>query len=80
MWGWKGYVSSPGCWSVGYGPACERGWPMVGLLFFLVVAGLAIRVHYGLRCPHFWVFSGLVVLIGLPLTLLMMVLGGVLHL
>jgi hypothetical protein len=53
---------------------------MVGLLFFLAIAGVAIRTWYGLGRPHFWVFSGLVVLIGLPLTLLMMVLGGVLHL
>jgi hypothetical protein len=42
---------------------------MVGVLLFLVFVGLALRVVYGLRRPHFWVFAGAVVFIGLPLVI-----------
>ncbi len=52
---------------------------MVGVLLFLAIAGLAIRVVYGLRRPHFWVFSGIVILMVLPLVVVMAVLGGSLH-
>ncbi|HZO71909.1 MAG TPA: hypothetical protein VFB60_06870 [Ktedonobacteraceae bacterium] len=48
---------------------------MVGMLFFLVIVGMILRVAYGLRRPHFWVYAGLMVLVGLPLVLLMMWVG-----
>jgi hypothetical protein len=43
---------------------------MVGVLLFLVIAGLAVRVVYGLR-PQFWLFSAVVVLVVLPLVVAM---------
>jgi hypothetical protein len=44
---------------------------MVGVVLFLVIVGVALRVVYGLRRPHFWLFSAAMILIGLPLVLLM---------
>lgn len=50
---------------------------MVGMLLYIVIVGMILRVAYGLRRPHFWVYAGLMVLIGLPLVLLMMWVGSV---
>ena len=49
---------------------------MVGLLLYIVIVGIALRVAYGLRRPHFWVYAALVVLVGLPLVVLMMWVGS----
>lgn len=39
---------------------------IVDLLIVLVLLGLGIRLAFGLRRPHFWLFSGLMALVGLP--------------
>jgi hypothetical protein len=71
---WPGSViSSPGLCGVCL--SRERSLPMVGVILFLVIAGVAIRVVYGLGRPPFWLFSAVVVLIGLPFVLLLMVAG-----
>lgn len=62
-------ISSPDL--CGPGLSRERRLPMVGVVLFLVIVGVALRVVYGLRRPHFWLFSAAMILIGLPLVLLM---------
>lgn len=48
---------------------------MVPVLICLVVIGLALRVWYGLRRPHFWLFAGLVVLVVLPIVVVVAMLA-----
>ncbi len=52
---------------------------MIGVILFLVFVGVALRIVYGLRHPHFWLFAGVVVLLILPMVLVMAVLGQSLH-
>jgi hypothetical protein len=44
---------------------------MIGVILFLVIGALAVRVVYGLARPHFWLASAGIVLIGLPFVLLL---------
>ena len=48
---------------------------MLPILVCLVFAGLALRVWYGLRRPHFWLFAGLVLLVGLPIVIVVSLLS-----
>ncbi len=52
---------------------------MIGVILFLVFVGVGLRIVYGLRRPHFWMFSGVLVLVVLPVVVLMAVFGQSLH-